>query len=97
MDHITSYGYDALGNRTSVVDPMGVEARNVYDDLGRLSAVVENYVSGGPDDSQTNVRSQYTYDAVGNLISVRDALGSVPLAPCHIILAGSSKKLSSSN
>ncbi len=40
-----------------------------------LSAVVENYQPGQPADAQTNVRTEYTRDAAGQLLSVVNARG----------------------
>ena len=73
----TSYGYGAAGNRTSMTDANGVVTRYEYDRLGRLTAVAENSVSGGGSDGQTNVRTEYTYDAAGNRLSIRDGSGHV--------------------
>lgn len=49
-----------------MVDANSVVTRYEYDALNRLSAVVENYVSGGGSDNQTNVRTVYGYDPLGN-------------------------------
>ncbi len=77
LGNATSYGYDARGNRTSMIDAEGVVTRYEYDGLGRLTAVLENYVNGAGSDAETNVRTEYGYDAAGNRLSIRDGNGHV--------------------
>jgi RHS repeat-associated protein len=79
---LTTYRYDALGRTTSVIlqdgsastvsysgntvtatDPAGKKRQSTYDSLGRLTQVVED--PGG-----LGYISTYSYDAVGNLLSV---------------------------
>jgi hypothetical protein len=48
-----------------------------YDALHRLTASVQNYVSGVAADFQTNVRSETTYDQGGRRLTVKDPLGRV--------------------
>lgn len=72
LDEITQYAYDAVGNRTSVTDAKGVVTKFEYDDLNRLDGVVENYRVGFTPDQETNVRTEYTYDANGNRLSIID-------------------------
>jgi RHS repeat-associated protein len=69
------YEYDAVGNRISMTDAMGVVTRYEYDDLNRLTAVVENYDSDDEPGNDVNVRTEYTYDAVGNRLTITDANG----------------------
>jgi RHS repeat-associated protein len=66
------YGYDAAGNRVSSMDANGVAMRFEYDPLGQLAAVVENYRPGFAPDHETNVRTEYSYDALGNRLTIRD-------------------------
>ncbi len=73
MGYDTRYRYDALGNREFMVDAEGVETRYEYDDLNRLVAVTENYAQGQGSDQETNVRTRYGYDAVGNRTVITDA------------------------
>jgi YD repeat-containing protein len=77
LGNVTSYGYDAASNRISMTDANSVTTRYEYDGLVRLRAVVENYVDSGGSDGQTNVRTEYTYDAAGNRTAIRDANGHV--------------------
>lgn len=73
----TLFEYDAVGNRTGVVDANGVVTRYEFDSLNRLTAVVENYLPAATSDAQANVRTEYTYDGLGNRISIVDANGHV--------------------
>ena len=73
LSHRTDYGFDGLGNKISLTDAKGIVTRYEYDLMSRLTAVVENYLSGVPSDAQTNVRSEYTYDANGNLLTIKNA------------------------
>ena len=50
--------------------------QRVYDELGRVSSAVANYVPGAPVSADTNVTTNYTYDLVGNLLSLTDANGN---------------------
>jgi YD repeat-containing protein len=64
FNYQTLYGYDALGDLTSVAQ--GAETRTfTYDGLGRLKTSVQ------PESGTTG----YAYDAVGNLQSKTDARG----------------------
>ncbi len=65
----TTYAYDTLGHAISETDPAGVVTRSEYDRAHRLSAVIQNYISGQPATASQNVRSQYGYNAAGELTS----------------------------
>ena len=71
----TRYQYDEVGNQIGMTDAEGVVTRYEYDETNRLTAVVENYRPGFAPDSQTNVRTEYSYDANGNRLAVLDANG----------------------
>ncbi len=75
LTHTTRWGYDAIGNRVVMTDANEIATQYGYDKLSRLTSVTENYVSGGPTNNQTNVRTQYAYDAIGNRLSISDGLG----------------------
>ncbi len=74
LDRISEYTYDVNGNRVQSENAKGVATRFGYDALGRLEAVVENYQPGVGSDEQTNVRTEYVYDAQGNRLAITDAL-----------------------
>jgi RHS repeat-associated protein len=65
--------YDDAGLRSSVSDPNGVVTAYEYDELNRLTAVIENYQPEGTPSNEVNVRSEYGYDKNGRLLSLRDA------------------------
>jgi len=69
--------YDANSGLVLLTDAEGVVTRYVYDDLGRLTAVIENYQAGIPADYETNIRTEYTYDANGNRLSIKDGNGNI--------------------
>jgi RHS repeat-associated protein len=75
LGNLTRYAYDASGNRIAMTDANGIVTRYEYDALNRLIAVVENYRPGQAADAQTNVRTEYAYDANGNRVRIRDANG----------------------
>jgi RHS repeat-associated protein len=75
LGNCTDYGYDGLGNRTVMTDGNGVVTRYEYDGLSRLTAVVESAQPGQAADHQTNVRTRYGYDALGNRTVISDANG----------------------
>ncbi len=75
LGNTTHFAYDPLGTLTTLTDANGVITHYEYDVLDRLVGVVENSDPINPPDSQTNVPTGYTYDAVGNLLSILDANG----------------------
>ncbi len=74
---VTEYGYDTIGNFTSVLDANGIVKLYEYNEVNQLSAVVNNYKPGLQSDQETNVRTEYDYDSLGNLVEVQDANGHV--------------------
>jgi RHS repeat-associated protein len=60
-----------------MVDPNGVATRYEYDALDRLVAVVENHLPGIDPGPGTNVRTEYSYDALGNRLTIQDANGNL--------------------
>jgi RHS repeat-associated protein len=80
-DGTTFYGYDSLGQLTSVSLPGGRVITYVYDAVGNRSSVTDNGITT---QYTTNVMNEYvlvgntiyTYDADGNLTSKSDANGN---------------------
>ncbi|HUD43666.1 MAG TPA: RHS repeat-associated core domain-containing protein [Dokdonella sp.] len=66
-------GYDDNGNPTQVVDGLGVETRQSYDPLNRLTQTIRDYL--GPDLATRDTTTGYGYDARDNLVSVTDPDG----------------------
>jgi len=65
---LTQYGYDAAGNRTSLVDPLGQTTSFGYDNLNRLTGV--SYSDG------VTPNVSYGYDANGNRANMVDGTGT---------------------
>lgn len=68
LNQTISFSYDLMGRRILVTSPMGRKTRTFYDLRGRTTAVVV-----GADIAEA-ATTQYAYDAVGNLLQVRDPL-----------------------
>jgi RHS repeat-associated protein/uncharacterized repeat protein (TIGR01451 family) len=75
LGHTTRYAYDRIGNTVLITDAAGIVVRHEYDALSRLAAVIENYRPALPASADTNVRTAYGYDRVGNRTVVTDANG----------------------
>jgi RHS repeat-associated protein len=69
--------YDRLGNVSDEIAANGVVTHYIYDALQRNTAIIQNYKEGVAASADTNVRMDYTYNAVGNRIYVNDANGHV--------------------
>ncbi len=67
--------FDLAGNQIAVVNGKGTTTAYEYDDLARLTVVIENQIEGVPSDNQTNVRTEYSYDVNGNRVSILDGNG----------------------
>ena len=76
LEHTTWSYYDKLGNLYEKVDANGVVTHYIYDELNRQKAVVLNYKDPSPANAETNVRYEFTYNAVGNRIAVKDPKGN---------------------
>jgi YD repeat-containing protein len=64
----TSTGYDELGRRVSETDANGISKRFVYDQLGRLTDVVQPAPVSG-----ASLVTSYAYDELGNQLTQTDA------------------------
>jgi RHS repeat-associated protein len=71
---VENFSYDGLENVTQEVEADGTVHKYVYDPLYRLVQVLDNFRSGQPATSDTNVMTNYRYDANGNIISSIDPL-----------------------
>jgi RHS repeat-associated protein len=77
LGNTTRYAYDAIGHRTRVIDANGIATGYRYDVLGRLTSVLQNEQLSAPPNQQTNVMTQYQYDADGNQTRIIDANGEI--------------------
>ena len=59
----TTWTYNTDGSLLSVTDPMAIETRTLYDDAGRKTAAINNYVNGTPSGptGDDDVYTRYTY------------------------------------
>jgi YD repeat-containing protein len=73
---VTAYGYDGVGNQTSMTDTLGRVTLTEYDAADRADKVTRNYTSAGGVDYQStyNLVTRYTYDAVGNRVDEIDTV-----------------------
>lgn len=76
---LTSSGYNALGEKLTSTDELGVVTQYTYDALGDVTKTIKNYVSGGATDSQTNVTSMASFDALGRQVTETNPRGFVSL------------------
>ncbi|WP_298814483.1 RHS repeat-associated core domain-containing protein, partial [uncultured Chloroflexus sp.] len=80
------YRYDAVGNLTALIrcnSPLvngscAVQRAQelVYDELNRVTRVIANAVPGAPASADTNVVTSFSYDRVGNIVSITDPNGN---------------------
>lgn len=75
LNHHERFVYNALGLVTDSTDPEGRVKHLEYDALARPVSVTKNYVAGGAENSDTNVTTRFTYDLLGNRLSVTDPEG----------------------
>ncbi len=76
---MTQYFYDARGNTTETVDPMGFISKSEYDEHGRLLRSIRNY---DPTQSQNylnqyNIVTTYEYDSLGRQNKTTDTYGHI--------------------
>ena len=91
QNHVTTYGYDPRGNRTSVIDPINGSAHPTtfaYDAMNRLTGITYpdgTSVGFGYDyrgrrttaTDQNNKTTTYAYDDADRLVSVTDAANNL--------------------
>jgi RHS repeat-associated protein len=66
-------GYDAEGHPTHSADAQGVQRKQGYDALNRLTSAIDNY--NGTDAATQNTQSTFAYDVSDNLEGVSDPDG----------------------
>ena len=76
MGSLTSTNYDAAGQVTSTVDPLGAVTSYLYDKLGRVTQVTMPDPDGAGGTQYTSPVHKTAYDANGNVASVTDAAGN---------------------
>ncbi|BDU20393.1 RHS repeat-associated core domain-containing protein [Dyella sp. GSA-30] len=66
-------GYDAEGHPTHSADARGIQRKQGYDALNRLTSTIDNY--NGTDTATQNTQSTFAYDVSDNLEGVSDPDG----------------------
>ncbi len=79
-DVTTTYGYDAVGNRTRTTDALGNSTFTYYDAMGRVTAVVAPQHSDEPDAVSVTPLIVFKLDAYGNIVQRTDYAQSVASA-----------------
>jgi YD repeat-containing protein len=67
---VTNYVYNAAGWVQDTMDPMGIDTRTNYDNLGRVTQTIQNYTNG-VETAESNISTDYGYDGNNNTIYVR--------------------------
>ncbi|WP_441246619.1 LamG-like jellyroll fold domain-containing protein [Kitasatospora sp. McL0602] len=68
----TFYAYDAVGNLTRTITPLGLITTYTYDNLGRTLSQTEHCTNCGPGQTPTNTTTSYTWDGQGNAVTRTD-------------------------
>ena len=74
---VTQYGYDANGNRTSMINPLGKEWDYAYDARNRKTQEQQPGVVNGLSGPLVRPTLATSYDLVGNVLTTLDPMGSL--------------------
>jgi YD repeat-containing protein len=66
---VTQYTYNSAGWVYDVIDPMGIDTRTNYDNLGRIIETIQDDTNG-TETSESNITTSYNYDGNNNVINV---------------------------
>ncbi|HWW08336.1 hypothetical protein, partial [Collimonas sp.] len=69
LGHTTSYSYDTVNSRTTVIDPLGLNTLYAYDSNGQLTRITAAAVGG------VAPSTSFSYNANGDVIQVVDGEG----------------------
>jgi RHS repeat-associated protein len=67
---VTNYAYNSAGWLQDVTDPMGIDTRTNYDNLGRVTQTIQDYTNG-TETAESNISTEYGYDGNSNVIYVQ--------------------------
>jgi len=72
LDTHFRFTYNPVGKIINAIDANGRVKHLEYDELYRPLTVIRNYIAAANPSSDTNVTTKYTYDLLGNILSVTD-------------------------
>jgi RHS repeat-associated protein len=72
---VVESAYNSAGWVETTTDPRGLVGKTFYDNLGRTTKTVENYVDGTPSNSDDKT-TEYTYDGSGHVLTLKASLAS---------------------
>jgi RHS repeat-associated protein len=67
---VTNYVYNAAGWLQDTIDPMGIDTRTNYDNLGRTTQTIQDYTNG-VETAESNISTEYGYDGNNNVTYVQ--------------------------
>jgi hypothetical protein len=70
---VTEYGYNAAGWVETVTDPRALVGKTYYDNLGRTTKTIENYVNGTVSDADDKT-TEFTYASNGQMKTLKALL-----------------------
>lgn len=75
----TTYVYDSRGNVLTEIDPLGKRVDRTYDGDNNVltEAVITSELNAAGNPVEVRAKTEWTYDAKGNKLSEKDALGNV--------------------
>jgi YD repeat-containing protein len=67
---VTQYVYNPAGWLQDTIDPMGIDTRTNYDNLGRVTQTIQDYTNG-VETAESNISTEYGYDGDNNVTYVQ--------------------------
>jgi RHS repeat-associated protein len=67
---VTNYTYNTAGWLQDTIDPMGIDDRTLYDNLGETTKTIQDYTGGTPG-NENDITTEYGYDGDGNTLFVQ--------------------------
>lgn len=75
-NRVENYRYDVVGNRIAVTDAEGRETRYVFNNKRQVVDIISPSVDNGSGQGPQNFTESFGYDALGNLIFLKDRNGN---------------------
>jgi len=72
LDTHFRFAYNPVGKIIDAIDANGRVKHIDYDELYRPITIIRNYIAAANPSSDTNVTTKYTYDLLGNILSITD-------------------------